>query len=515
MKHFILLGIIVATILPFFHTGLFDVHDPTSAFRLYTLVETIKAGQFPPAWNNTLNFGFGYPLHLYYAPLFGYLASLFVPLLSYEISIKAALLIASLIGSYGVYRLMIKAGFYSAILASTAFTLLPYRASGLYVRGSYAEFLAMSILPWVIYFWTQPQNNKKTIINTGIITSLFVLSHNTLPLIFMPSILVMIAIFQTKFIKGSLFTLVAVAGLASWFMLPVIFERDFVQVEHIAKLTNYKDHFVTLIQLWYSRWGYGGSTAGIEGDNMSFMLGKGQIVLALLGSVYLLLQKKWKELILLSFITVVAIFLSLEISNFVWDLFPILSVMQFPWRSLALSGIGLALLSGYSLHLLPTQYRLVSSILACVLLLATNYSYFAPQEYRNYNYDIVSSQSNLDPLVKNKIPEYLPRWMPVFPSERIGDDLTRDAISVKGKVRMEYAEPLTIDTAYMPQWRMTLDGQEVDGLIPTPMGTISTSFDVAKGVHQIELTWHRTIIEKVGIGLTIITIAAMIGLWIL
>ncbi len=515
MKHIILLGIITATILPFFHAGLFDVHDPTSAFRLYTLVETIKAGQFPPAWNNSLNFGFGYPLHLYYAPLFSYLSALFVPLLTYEISIKVALFIASIVGSYGVYKLMIKVGFYPAILASTAFTLLPYRASGLYVRGSYAEFLAMSLMPWVIYFWVQPQNNKKTIFKTGIITALFVLSHNTLPIIFLPAILVMIALFQTKFIKGALGSLIIVAGLTSWFIFPVLFERDFVQVENIAKLTGYKDHFVSLSQLWYSRWGYGGSTAGVAGDNMSFMLGKGQVILSVLGLVYLYLHKKWKELILLSFITIMAIFLSLNISSFIWDMFPILSVMQFPWRSLAVSGIGLSLLGGYSLLLLPKKYLSIMTIIACVLLLATNIRYFSPQEYRNYNYDILSSQNNLDPLVKNKIPEYLPKWMPVFPSERIGNSLTRDAISVTGEVRMEYTEPLTIDTAYMPHWRLILDGRELDELIPTPIGTISTTIDVAKGVHQIELIWHRTSIEKLGIGLTLVTIAAMIGLWIL
>lgn len=108
---------------------------PTSAFRIFTLVETIKAGQFPASWSNLLNFGYGYPLHLYYAPLFGYLGALSYTLVgSYEIAVKLVLVVASLVGSYGVYKLFQSRGVYASLLGAVAYTYLPYRASALYVQ---------------------------------------------------------------------------------------------------------------------------------------------------------------------------------------------------------------------------------------------------------------------------------------------------------------------------------------------------------------------------------------------
>lgn len=514
MKNLVLLAVVVLTILPFFQTGLFDVHDPTSAFRIYTLVETLKSGQFPAAWSNLLNFGYGYPLHLYYAPLFGYLGALSYTLVgSYEIAVKLVLAIASVAGAYGVYKLLESRGGYASLLGAVAYTYLPYRASALYVRGSYAEFLAMSLLPWVLYFWLQPQNTKRVILKTAIVTALFTLSHNTLVLLIVPIILVIIVLFQRSHIKGLVTTLLVTFGLSSWFMLPVFFEREFVQVDSIATMTNYHDHFVTLAQLWSSPWGYGGSAEGVAGDSMSFMIGKGQLILSMIGALVLLKLKKWRLLFLFSFVTLFSIFLTLPQSEFVWNMVSFLSLMQFPWRSLALSGVGVAVLSGYSLSVLPKKLQLASFLLFSILLIYTNFKYFHPQAYRNYNHDILSSQENLDPLVRDKIPEYLPAWMPKSPIHRQDDGLTHTSTSSYGTITTSSNGPIMLATAYMPQWKLKIDNRDVE-ISKNEAGIISTP-SLTAGTHTYELTWHRTFIEKVGIWISALTILTVIGLLIL
>lgn len=511
MKKLLFLLVIVLTIFPFFHTGLFDVHDPTSAFRLYTLVETLKSGQFPAAWSNLLNFGYGYPIHLFYAPLFTYLGTLFVPLTgSYEIAVKISLFVASLVGTVGIYKLLRSYGTYPSILGAVAFTYLPYRASALYVRGSYAEFLAMSILPWVIYYWTKPQNSKKTILLTSIVTALFTLSHNTLPVLVAPIILLMIIIFQTKYLKGSALSLLATFGLSAWFILPIIFERDFVQVETVARLTDYRDHFLSLSQLWFSPWGYGGSAKGVEGDHMSFMIGKGQVILSLLGITFLIAKRMWKYLALFGFTLALSVFLSLPQSSALWRIFPILSVMQFPWRSLALVGVGVATLSGLSILFVPQKLRLIACIVLSGILIYTNLSYFHPQEYRNYNHDILSSQNNLDPLVRDKIPEYLPTWMP-SPLPRKDDGLTRTSTAVYGEFSSELDSPIFLNTAFSPQWSLTVDGHH-QAIRPDLNGTIITTGTISSGKHIVELTWHRTMVEQIGIWISALTIIVVVGL---
>lgn len=511
----ILLSSIILTLLPFFKPGLFYVHDPTSAFRLYTLIDTIKSGQFPAAWNNSLNYGFGYPLHLYYAPLFGYLGAVIFPLIrSYEIAVKLALFIASIIGTFGVYKIILKFGRYPALLAAVAFTFLPYRASALYVRGSYSEFLAMSLIPWVLYYWSLPQTKTRTILSTAVVTALFVLSHNTLPLLVIPTTIVMIGLFQTKNLMGSLAALGLSAGLTTWFIFPVLFERSFVQVEMVARLTSYKDHFLSLSQLWYSPWGYGGSAKGIAEDHMSFMIGKGQLLLALIGAFALIYKRNWKWLFFYCAIIITFAFLSLNYSLFVWERLSFLSIMQFPWRTLAVIGVGVSVLSGLGVLFLPAIWQLPAVIVATVMLVVTNFSYFRPQEYRNYNNDILSSTSNLDPLVKDKIPEYLPAWMPAFPLVRDDDGFEHGATAVRGAVIFLEPTPLTINTAYMPQWRLLVDGS-VQKLRPTDYGTIITTNFLEAGSHTFDLVWKRTPVEKIGIAITAITILVMIGLLVL
>ncbi len=514
MKKLIILLVVGLTVLPFFKTGLFDVHDPTSAFRIFTLVETIKAGQFPASWSNLLNFGYGYPLHLYYAPLFGYLGALSYALVgSYEIAVKLVLVVASLVGTYGIYKLLESRGVYSSLLGAVAYTYLPYRASSIYVRGSYAEFLAMSLLPWVIYFWLMPQNSKKVILKTAIVTALFTLSHNTLPILIAPVILLIIVLFQRNNWKGVAIAILSTFGLTSWFILPVFFERGFVQVDSIATMTNYRDHFVTLAQLWSSPWGYGGSTKGVAGDSMSFMIGKGQLVLSAIGVLALVQLKKWRLLIFFSFVALFSVTLSLPQSEFVWSMIPFLSLMQFPWRSLALSGIGVAVLSGYSLTVLPKKLQLASLLLFSILLIYTNLKYFHPQDYRNYSQNILSSQDNLDPLVRDKIPEYLPAWMPVALPRRV-DGLTRSSTTVFGTIMTDATEPLVLATAYTPQWELQINGRQ-QPIEPSEEGLVKTQNDVPSGENKIELVWHRTAIEQIGIWISALTIAIVVGLLVL
>jgi len=507
----VLIGGVILSLLPLFQPGLFDVHDPTSAFRLYTLVETIKDGQFPASWSNELNFGFGYPLHLYYAPLFTYIGSFFkIFISSYEIVIKLLLVIISLTGAFGVYRLMSKYGRYPAFIASSAFIFLPYRASALYVRGSYSEFLAMSLIPWLIYYWLKPQRGKRTIIITAVFTALFVLSHNTLHLLILPIIILIIALYQRQNILGSLVSIVISIGLSAWFIAPVFFERNLIKVETLARITNFEDHFITLSQLWYSPWGYGGSSPGLT-DLMSFMIGKGQVVLGILGFVYLLWNRSWKNVIILGSITLIPIYLSLTNSSLLWQAIPFLSLMQFPWRSLSLLGVGISTLAGFSLLLTPSKLHFPLSIIIIVLLISTNIGYFKPQEYRTYNQEILANPNNLDSLARDKFPEYLPSTMPSFPDSRIEDKLERTATRVFGTLTLTESKPLTLSTAYMPHWRLAVEGQPAE-ITPTPEGLVTTVDSFEPGVYEIELSWHRTLIEQIANIISALSLLVVIGL---
>lgn len=513
MKKIILFLIAVLTLLPLFRPGFFDVHDPTSLIRFYTLTQSLGAGQFPAAWTNLMSEGFGYPLFLYYAPVFSYLGviiKLLVP--SYLLALKFSLGLIVLSAAFGMYRLMYKSlGGLGALISAAAYTTLPYHAATLYVRGSYAEGITWAILPWLLYIWSGEIRDKKWIASTSIVTALFFMSHNSLPFVFIPFLLLWILLYSKGFWKQIVGALILSVGLSLWFLLPVLFERNLVQIDRIANATIYSDHFVGPAQLWHSPWGFGGSAKIGEVDGMSFMLGKFQIVLAIFATGIVVIKRKWsKNIIFFLAILIFYAFMTTPFSAIVWSSLPELSILQFPWRVLAFASFGIAALTGHIIYLIPKPLRFLASILVLGGLLIFNLKFFKPQQYMSYLDQDFINDSELRTVAVNKIPEYLPANMPSFPVEYVDDGFTHTPVKVYGDIVRNSERPIEISTAWMPQWKLLVGGDQVD-IAPSDTGAIISS-PVSVGPHHIELIWQRTFIEKLGLWISAISLVTMIGL---
>lgn len=512
----VLIATCILTLAPLFHPGLFDVHDPTSLIRFFTLYETLKSGQFPAAWTNLLNHGYGYPMFLYYAPVFSYLGVIikfFVP--SYLLALKLALGLVVIVAGTGMYRFMRDiVGNGGALLSAVSYTFLPYHAATLYVRGSYAEGVTWALLPWVLSMWSRPVTTKRALAQAALTTAGFFLSHNSLPFAFLPLLILWIGVQQTSTKARASLALLLAGGLTAWFLLPVLFERGFVQVDRIATLTKYTDHFLTLQQLWHSPWGYGGSAPLGQVDGMSFMLGKFQLMIAGVSLMLLTLRKRWTKVA--HYFTLLTLFYALmttTISAPLWSLVPGLSIIQFPWRLLAFASFGVSVLCGYLLTTIPSRLRIGVVGILTLGLIFFNLKFFTPQAYQSYTDGDLLSQEKLDVTAQSKIPEYLPAWMPDFPTTTPADSLTRTATAVTGTRTLQNTEPLIIDVAYMPQWQLTLDGLH-QGIKPSAEGKIQSDNDVHAGTHALVLTWHRTWIENVGLSISAASVIVVIGLLI-
>ena len=68
--------------------------------------------------------------------------------------------------------------------------------------------------------------------------------------------------------------------------MPSLWEKQFTLVDQILtkNLASYKIHFLCPQQLWYSPWGFGGSTAGCF-DGISYALGKIYYFVILVGLI--------------------------------------------------------------------------------------------------------------------------------------------------------------------------------------------------------------------------------------
>lgn len=482
--------------------GFFDVHDPTHIGRVVLLWESLKSGQIPALWASSANHGFGYPLFHFYAPAFYYLV-LFFKIFSptYLTALKISVLFLSYLGTLGMYRLTSRWGRGVALISAVSFALVPYRAITLYVRGSYAEFMAIMLLPWVLLSFMHLKNRRGQL-SASLLTSLFVLSHNLIPLIAFPFIAVWALVQNKQNLKRLILPFLFTLTLTAFYSLPIIFERDFVQLGSTALSTEYQDHFVTLGQLWNSTWGFGGSAPGLE-DGISFKLGKLHIILAIIGS-YLLYNKAKKRFLLWFMISLTAIsaFMMTQYSESFWDMITPLQYVQFPWRYMALATFGLSFLAGFSVSISKNKFiKFIYLFLVSCYLLLLNLKYFAPQELKTHSDSDFASEEYLSDAVAQKVPEYLPVDMSSFP--------TRYATPVPDTVDLDGPSAYTLDLAYYPTWEIKVDGESVDYF---EIGDGLVGINLTAGPHTIEYSQSHTDLGNIASIISLISLV-IVGYW--
>src|SRR4030043_1066525 len=88
--------------------------------------------------------------------------------------------------------------------------------------------------------------------------------------------------------------------MSAFFTLPSYFEQKYVNITSLVQdYYDYSGHFVTVNQLFFSRfWGDGSSAFGEENDGMSFSLGHLHWSLSLMVGVFLviMLTKKMRKI---------------------------------------------------------------------------------------------------------------------------------------------------------------------------------------------------------------------------
>ncbi len=419
----------------------FPMHDDQHIARLHLLHSAITQGNLYPRWVDTLGFGFGYPLFNFYPPLIYYLADFFVILgASYIVAIKLMVIVGIIVGAIGMYKLASKfmtQG--SSFVATALFTYFGYRAATIYVRGAFAEFFAMSLLPMV--FLSFYNLHKKPELRQSFIFAfwfaLLILAH---PFIAVPAILFLsiyfiffnlfchseeqsdVRISSISWVRFTVFSIlgsIISLGLSAFYWLPSMLERKYTLTDSIllTELASYKLHYVLPFQFWWSQWGFGGSVAG-GADGMSFQLGKIYIGIIAVGFLLILInctnyfrrKRKFPPgfmfhvscFILMLF----SLFMTTVYSQFIWNNIKPLQYLQFPWRFLSFTAIFVALIGGFAIEqgtkllqtdVIPYSIRNLSllnrfpiksgmtkwliPILTILLILSIQSKYFAPQRF--------------------------------------------------------------------------------------------------------------------------------------
>ncbi|HUS70786.1 MAG TPA: 6-pyruvoyl-tetrahydropterin synthase-related protein [Anaerolineae bacterium] len=414
----LVVALTVFAIAPLFQPGFFwGAHDARhSVYFLYEFDRSIQDGILYPRWSPDITFGYGYPLFNIYGPLAFYLGETF-HLLGLDLlwAIKMVFATSFVLSGLTMYlfvrRLM---GGWAGLIAGLVYVYVPYHIGDIYMRGAFAESVALVFFPLILWTFYETVENPRPVALAGGALSYagLVFSHNGLLLLFSPFLgiylvfLVVSRAWQDVHNAGActrkgwvplaramvkrgwapLASLLLGLGLSSLFWLPMAFEFKYVRLDQwLGGYYDYRDDFVYFFQFFSPFWGHGLSRPGPH-DDLSFQIGAVPVILSVfsLAAVARMRDRVQRRMTLFFQVSLVAIvFLMLSASTAFWELLPIVIFAQFPWRLLALVMPCVAFLAGSVVanERQPRDDRgpTLATWGLTILIIVASYAYLSPQ----------------------------------------------------------------------------------------------------------------------------------------
>jgi hypothetical protein len=515
--------------------GFFRAHDYVHGARIAEMTRALQDGHFPVRWSENFGYGFGMPLFEFYAPLPFYVGSLFYYLgLDLVLTVKLLFLISNIISLIGAYKLGKSLfGNRGGILLSAAFTLAPYRAVNLFVRGAISEAWGIMALPWVLYGVVKITRGEK---KSGLITmtaglSVLMLSHNLTTLMFVPfsfifAIGYLLSIEKNRNkIKNLLMRILSgyllAGGLSAFYMLPAFMEKKFTQIDTIlGGYFHYSNHFLYIRQFFYPNWGFNGSAWGPD-DEISFFLGYGQLIalfISVLVFIYfikkkkILTDKKYRDYKfylypLTLILMVISLFMTILKSKFLWDTLPLLNFIQFPWRFLSVSIIFVAIIAAFNIKLFSNiVLKLFYFLFIFWVIVLGNFYYFRPEKMMDdptalYYEDQKKIRVNMSDVLKDYVPIQMSlnggELKQQFENFQIPENTTVQINKTQEKLysmNLDENKVVEFPIANFPGWIVEIDGNKVDSLT-AENGLLSAN--VPSGPHQIGIYFGHSQIRLI------------------
>jgi hypothetical protein len=367
--------------------------------------------------------------------------------------------------------------------------------------------------------------------------------------------------------------------LVTIFLLPMLLERRYiVEAQWVQETYAYSKHFVYLNQFFDPTWGFGYSVAG-PNDGMSFQLGLLQLLGAAVGVVVALADGGWRmadggwrmangewqmadgewrmangnrhsaigiphsAIPFLAIVSLLTLFAMTPAARPLWDVLPLVSLIQFPWRLLALTTVTLALLCAAGMSWLATSLESRSSAsagspYACVLVLAmvlAGFPYTRPELVPVRPQD-ESPLAIIEFETKHPDMRGMTRWSqrppadadsPLLAQYLDGRPLVKAAIvagqgvilaqghaaaSAYAHVRAESEVRLRFYTYYFPGWQASVNGRLAEIAPDPPNGLIGLT--LPPGEHDVRLRFGPTPVRRLATGISLVALVGLVWLWL-
>jgi hypothetical protein len=343
---------------PLFLPEIYGTHDGISHLvRLSQFIKAFSDGQYLVRWLPDMTAGYGLPVFVIY-PLLPYYVGTFFSLLGFSLaaSYKATLLIA--VPLSGIAMFLFADEFFdrrSAVLSAAAYMFSPYRFVNIYVRGAYNEAFTFIFIPLIFLGIKKIAGGQPSFIPLlALSVAGLMMSHNPVSLLMMPFIgaYVLMSVMLSKRFDALKFIGVGMIlgfGLSSFNWLTSFIEKKYTAIQTATEdYFDFHNHFITVRDLFSPFWGYGTSGQHVQ-FGMPYQIGSIGILIIIITflTVRYIKQSEMKKTILFfQTVTAISVVMVTQPSEKIWELIPLFSFIQFPWRFLNVTVFASAFLAG-------------------------------------------------------------------------------------------------------------------------------------------------------------------------
>lgn len=511
-KYFIVLVIIlIPTFSLMLRKGIYTMQD-FHVFRQYEFSKCIEQRVFPCRWTPDAGMGYGEPIFNYYGQFPYWVGQILKQAGLSVLDATKANFILTIIAS-AVAMFILARRFWSntgAMVSAILYAYAPYRALDVWVRGALSESMAFVFFPIILLSLKEfaQTSQRKHLLWLILATAGLIITHNLSLLIFAPFALIwgIYWWWQNKSIH-TLYDWVSVglasALLSSFYLLPLVFERNLVDLSQTTKgYFDFHLHFTTLKQLFISTfWGFGGSTWG-TGDGMSFAVGHVHWIVSVVVVVFIAIKyfksDIFKNILLFFSLGLLAIFLTHGKSEFIWNLIAPMAYIQFPWRFLMMSTLFLSLAAGAISKFFP---KIVLSFLLCLCLLL-NSGVFRPDIWRNISDQEQFSGKLWDEARSSALSDYWPKTAKKLPSKfaPIGPGVV---------IKNQTYDFIRYPIVYFPGWTARVNGQKIPTFPTGDLGQIAVN---APKNQTVALRFEDTPVRVIGNWVSLLSLVTF-ALW--
>lgn len=576
----LLLALSLAALTPLAAPGYFyEAHDGRhSVFYLQMFDASFRSGALWPRWAMHHIQGYGYPTFMIQAPLGFYVGELFM-LLGAGVTLAAKLtwVTGFLAGAWGMYRLVLywiadsatqtkfpaetrfggnlDPARLCAVVAGLLYVFIPYHLVDIYVRAALNDALLLAWFPWVFLAfdrlltqggalgWTRRLAVAILLLGGALLTHTFALISFAPLVVTFVLFLWLYTLRHLSARPGPVLGRVLLGGFAgvaalllmSVFLLPLLLEaqRHLEQQAYVANTYDFRRHFVQIGQYFSPFWGLGYSDDPTgANDGMSFQVGLLPMLLSFVALVVPWRQPRLRWLaIYLGGMLLLLLFLMSPWALPLWEAAPILSIIQFPWRLLALVALLVSALGGLTLYPLVKQTaeaQLAGGLLLVgVMVIMGSYPYVdaplqpvepwredgrAVNQFEREHPDMIAYTTWVQerPFTTSPMSEdyaapaytethgYTTSLTRLAIIRGVGDVVNNYSFGSRfgGLVRLARAGTVRVHLYYFPGWQVTVDGQPAFYQVSLPYGLIE--IDLPAGEHRIDVRMGWTPVRLAG-----------------